>query len=124
MALFPICRLWKLVAQGSILFPSRSNLYVDVIIDALSKTGYDCFVLNFYMGCIVYADDIILLSASIVPLQEMMNICFDKGEELDIIFNNSKSFLFKIDPSYDCCIHNLKLGVADIFGLAKLNILV
>ena len=57
---------------------------------------------------------IILLSTSIVALQEMLNICFHKGEELDIIFNNSKSCLFKIGPSYDCCIQNLKLGAADI----------
>ena len=67
------------------------------------------------MSCIVYAGDIILLSASIVALHEMLNICFHEGKELDIIFNNSKSFLFKIDSSYDCCIQNLKLGAADIF---------
>ena len=53
------------VLQGSILFPSSFNLYVDVITDALSKAGYGCFVRKIYMGCIVYADDIILLSASI-----------------------------------------------------------
>ena len=79
--------------QGSILSPSL-NLYVDVIIAALTKAVYDCFVCQIYMGCIIYADDIILLSASIVALQELLNICFHNGEEL-IIFNNSKSFFFK-----------------------------
>ena len=98
------------VLQGSILSPSLFNLYVGVIIDASSKAGYGCFVRKMYMGCIVYADDIILLSASIVGFQEMLNICLHKGEELDIIFNNSKSFLFKIGPSHDFCIQNLKLG--------------
>ena len=100
--------------QGSILSPSLFNLYVDVIIYAFSKAGYGCFVRKIVMGCIVYIDDIILLSASIVALQEILNICFHKGQELDIIFNNSKSRLFKIVPSYDCCIQNLKLGAADI----------
>ena len=89
------------VLQGNILSPSLFNLYVDVIIVALSKAGYGCFVRKIYMGCIVYTDDIILLSASIVVLQKMLNIFFYKGEELDIIFNNSKPFLFKIGPSYD-----------------------
>ena len=74
------------VLQGSILSHNLFNLYFDVIIVALSKAGYDCFVRKIYMGCIVYADDIILLSASIVALQEMLNICFHKGEELDISF--------------------------------------
>ena len=57
------------VMQGSILSPSLFNLYVDVIIVALSKVGYGCIVRQICMGCIVYADDIILLSASIVALQ-------------------------------------------------------
>ena len=76
--------------QGSILSSSLLNLYVDIIIAALSKAGYGCFVRKINMSCIVYADDITLLSASIDALQEMLNICFHKGEELDIIFNNSK----------------------------------
>ena len=32
------------VLQGSILSPSLFNLYVDVIIVALSKAGYGCFI--------------------------------------------------------------------------------
>ena len=88
-----------------------------------SKVGYGCFVRKIYMGCIVYADDIILLSASIVTLKEMLNICFHKGEELAIIFNNSKSCLFKIGPSYDCCIKNLKLGAADIVWTREIKYL-
>ena len=51
----------------------------------------------------------------------MLNICFHKGEELDIIFNNSKSFLFQIGPSYDCCIQNVKLGAADIVWTCKIK---
>ena len=111
------------VLRSSHLSPSFFNLYVDVIIDALSKAGYCCFVRKIYMGCIVYADDIILLFASIVALQEMLNICFHKGEELDIIINNSKSFLFKIGPSYDCCIQILKLGAADIVWTPEIKYL-
>ena len=42
--------------QGSVLSPSLFNLYVDVIIVALSEAGYGCFVRQIYMGCIVYAD--------------------------------------------------------------------
>ena len=53
----------------------------------------------------------------------MLNICFHKGEELDIIFNNSKSILFKIGPSHDCRIQNLKLGAADIVWTREIKYL-
>ena len=91
--------------------------------DALSKAGFGCFVRKIYMGCIVYADDIILLSASIFALQDILNICFHNWQELDIIFNNSISFLFNVRPSYDCCIQNLKLGLADIICTREIKYL-
>ena len=53
----------------------------------------------------------------------MFNIYFHKEKELDIIFNNSKSFLFQIGPSYGCCIQNLKLGAADIVWTREIKYL-
>ena len=70
-------------------------------------------IYQIYSLCCV-VDNILLLSAFIIALQEMLDICFHKGEELDIIFNNSKSFLSKIGPSYDCYIQNMKLAKANI----------
>ena len=83
------------VLQGSILSPSIFNLYVDVIIVALSKAGYGCFVRKIYIGCIAYADDIILLSASIVAIQEMLNICFHKGKNLILFLTTQNNFCLK-----------------------------
>ena len=54
-----------------------------------------------YVGCIAYADDIILLSASLINLQKMLDICFNQGSKLDIQFNSSKSCLFKSGPGYN-----------------------
>jgi len=45
---------------------------------------YVCIV-----GCLVYAEDIILLSASVVHLQRMLDICNDKGSDTDIIFTRA-----------------------------------
>ena len=39
-----------------------------------------------YIGCIVYADDVILLSSSVVKLQKILDICYDTGLELDVVF--------------------------------------
>ena len=90
--------------QGSFQSPNLLNWYVDVIVGALAKARYGCFVRKIYTGCIVDAADIIFVSASIVALQEIVDICFHKGEELHIVFKNSKFHFFKLSHSYDCSI--------------------
>jgi len=45
-----------------------------------------------YTGCLVYADDIILLSASAGSLQKMLYICYVSGTQIDIIFNAKNHF--------------------------------
>jgi len=62
-----------------------------------------------YTGCLAYADDLILISASVVKLQKMLDICFTYGTNLDIRFNPTKSFLFKVGKDFsknvpDLCI--------------------
>ena len=57
------------VRQGgvlSILF----NLYVDTIIELLQASDLGCHIYGAYVGCLLYADDIILLSASLGNLQK------------------------------------------------------
>ena len=46
------------------------------------------------MHCI--SDDIILLSASVVHLNRMLDICHSHGNMLDVKFNPSKSCLFTV----------------------------
>jgi len=46
---------------------------------------------SFCKGCILYADDIVLSSASCTGLQHMVNICAQYGRIWDISFNPAKS---------------------------------
>jgi len=65
-------------------------------------------MLEEYVRCIVYADDIILLlSASVTNLQKMLNIFCEQADHLDIQFNPKKSCLFNISKGYKDCIQNL-----------------
>jgi len=57
------------------------------VIDSPVKSDLGCYVYDVYVGCLIYADDIILLSASVVHLQSMLDICRKKGSNIDIIFN-------------------------------------
>ena len=59
------------VRQGGILSPLLLNIYIDDLIDILIKSGYGCYVNNIFFRCILYADDIVLLS-TVSGLQNML----------------------------------------------------
>ena len=79
------------VRQGSSLSPSIFNVLMDLFIIKLRAENTGCHVGNQFLGCILYADDIILLSASVSGLQNMLNCCSYVSDELLLSFNCSKS---------------------------------
>jgi len=59
-------------------------MYVDGLIESLEASDLGCHFYGVYVGCLLYADDVILLSASVVNLQKMFDICYTNGCLLDI----------------------------------------
>jgi len=51
-----------------------------------------------YLGCFMNADDLILVSASVMDLQKMLNVCESIGSILGINFNSTKSKCIIIGP--------------------------
>jgi len=47
------------VRQGGMLSPMLFAIYVNVIILALSKSSHGCYFDNMFMGCIIYANDLL-----------------------------------------------------------------
>jgi len=45
---------------------------------------------NVFMGCIMYADDLILISPTVGGLQSMLTVCTNYGHSFDIVFNAKK----------------------------------
>jgi len=78
------------VRQGGVLSPFLFAIYMAELIGQLSS-GYGLYVGNLFMGCIMYADDIMLLSCSCYGLQKLVDICEHYGEKWDIIFNPKKT---------------------------------
>ena len=50
------------VRQGGVLSPVLFAIYMDVLIVRLRDAGYGCRLVNEFYGCLVYADDILLLA--------------------------------------------------------------
>jgi len=65
------------VRQGGILSLFLFSIYVDELVYLLSISGHGCHVGTVFYGCIMYADDLILLSPSLRSLQFTADICSD-----------------------------------------------
>jgi len=68
--------------QGGILSPVLFNMYFDTLLCELRRNGEGCYLGRHYAGCIAYADDLILLSASLCNLQSMLDVCHNVGSIL------------------------------------------
>jgi len=71
-AVFPPLRIKSGVRQGGVLSPAIFNMYSRSLVDSLLKSDLGCHVYGVYIECLVYADDVILLSASVLQLQKML----------------------------------------------------
>ena len=83
------------VRQGGVLSPVLFDLYVDELIGQLEESGKGCTVGGKFFGCVMYADDVLLLSASVNGLQLMINMCCEYGNTHCIKFNTNKSVCTK-----------------------------
>ena len=69
------------------------------MLNSLERAKLGCHLLNQYIGCIVYADDILVLSASVMDLQKMLDICFADFSAIGMKFNPIKSTCMCVGPN-------------------------
>ena len=63
------------VKQGAVLSAILFCIYINDLINELRKNREGCWVNGGYVGILVYADDIALLSPTIDGLQNMIDTC-------------------------------------------------
>jgi len=102
------------VRQGGVLSPILFNMYINIVVEALVKSDLGCHVMGKYFGCLLYADDLILLSAFVLQLEKMLDVCYDVGLFLDIKFNAKKLSLLQVGRCFSSLISNLHVGFDDI----------
>jgi len=93
------------VRQGGILSPLLFSAYVDEVLVALEASNVGCFIKRTCFNSFMYADDLILLSLSVVELQTLLTISADKLWSLDLAINTNKTVCLRIGVRWraKCC---------------------
>ena len=61
--------------QGSSLSPAIFNIFINAFIVKLRETNSGCCINGDFVGCVMYAGDLILISASVNGRQTLLNCC-------------------------------------------------
>ena len=89
------------VRQGGLMSPILFAIYMDVLIVRLRSCGYGCRLLDEFHGCLLYADDIILLTHSVNAMRVMLDICDQFAIDFDIKFNSKKSVAMRVGTRFN-----------------------
>ena len=75
------------VKQGAVLSAILFCVYIDDLLKELRRNGDGCWINNNFVGIIVYADDIVLLSPCIDGLQRMIDTCSNYAKKHNLSFS-------------------------------------
>lgn len=84
--------------QGGVLSPILFSVYINDVLVKLNK--YGCHINGLSYGSLMYADDLILMSASYCELQCMIYLCYEELGKLGLLLNENKSFLMRFGKGW------------------------
>ena len=109
-ALFNIVYVSSGVRQGSSLLPALFTLFVNMFIVKMRELNTGCCVNGTFVGCIMYVDDVIVLSASVSGPQSLLDCCYQVSITLMLKFNCLKSSCSVVGPPSKLNISKMQLG--------------
>ena len=77
------------VRQGAVSSAILFAVYIDKLLVILRKSGFGCHIHGVFLGALIFADDIMLLSASLSGLQTMVDICQEFVSSRNMKFGTS-----------------------------------
>ena len=89
------------IRQGSILSPFLFSVYTNDMLVKLQNSKLGCHINFINFNAFMYADDVLLLSLSLADLQQMLRICLEELQILDMRVNVKKSCIIRIGKSYN-----------------------
>ena len=85
------------------------SVYINVILVSLRHVDLGCHIQGEFYGCFLHADDIIILSPSVIGLQNMLNNCLCCCDQISLKFNFAKSHCIAFGKSDVNIVSNMTL---------------
>jgi len=80
------------VKQGGVLSPVLFCVYIDSLLHSVAECGVGCFIGRVFVGALVYADDIVLLShTAATGMRTLLHVCNMFANDFSAVFNAAKS---------------------------------
>ena len=110
------------VMAGSILSPLLFVLYINDLIECLKEGARSYMGVN-YCGCLLFADDILLISISVLQLQRMLTNCYEYCKARDLKFNVNKYKLMVVRQGDKETMPSMLLGAETLSWVAEMKYL-
>ena len=91
------------VKQGGVLSPVLYSIYVDAIFARMEARGTGCYVGSRFMGIIMYADDVVLMSPTSRSLEGILLTFIEFCAAVDLKLNFTKSDYAIFGEKRACC---------------------
>src|SRR6266568_3671070 len=100
--------------QGAVLSPALFSLCVDDLLVKLNESGFGCTIKENPLAACMFADDLLLMTITIADLQQLLYICQDELQLLDMSINVSKTAYIRIGDRWGVLPAPVKLRGAPI----------
>ena len=107
--------------QGGILSPDFFSLYINDLIIILRGMAIGCHIINYFIACLLFADDMTLLAPTRDSMQRLMNTCADYCDHFCLRFNINKTkiMLFGKNSALTSSLASISLHGASIEFVSK-----
>ena len=79
------------VKQGGVLSALFFSVYLDDLLCELRQVNVGCHMNGYFVGTVIYADDITLLGPTRSSILSILNVCDVYARNMDILFNPAKT---------------------------------
>ena len=105
--------------QCGISSPGSFAVFIDDLLSILRRKGFGCHLIDKFVACVLFADDLALMAPTRHALQLMINVCKDYCDKYCLAFNTKMSKVVVFGKSHGDACSPLTIGKENIEFVSK-----